>query len=75
MKTATVNAKLAAAILALAVVGGLLIAYLWETMNRLMAGHFDGRRLLISVPAAIILVIQLRYVARTIERWHSERDA
>lgn len=62
---------LALSILGLVLVGGALIALLWDTLNELMSGVVDGRRLLVSVPVAILFFLLLRWVARTIERWHA----
>jgi ABC-type proline/glycine betaine transport system permease subunit len=50
-----------------------LLAYVWETANRLVAGHFDLVRFLITIPAAALLILLWRVLARRIEAWHGER--
>ncbi|MEX2571101.1 MAG: hypothetical protein WD737_07325 [Gemmatimonadota bacterium] len=65
------GARLTAFLLLLAVVGGLLVAYLWETLNRLLSGFIDPVRLLISIPVAVVFVLLLRSMGHAIERWHS----
>lgn len=60
------------AILLLVLVGGPFVAYLWETMNRLMAGFVEPARLLISLPVLILFALLLRFIARLVERWHGQ---
>ena len=50
-----------------------LIAYLWETGNRLFAGRFEVIRLLIAVAALIALWLVLKVLARVVERWEGAR--
>ncbi|MGI9190037.1 MAG: hypothetical protein ACR2F9_07815 [Longimicrobiaceae bacterium] len=40
-----------------------LVGYVWETLNRLLAGHFDPLRLAVSVPLLVLLVVLLRVLA------------
>lgn len=70
----TANRWLTPAILLLVIPGGLLIAWLWETLNRLLAGHIEPARLLISVPVLAVFLLLLRYMARTIAAWDAARD-
>lgn len=56
--------KLAFAILALFIVGTPIVAYLWQTLNTLMAGHIEARRLLIAVPVFALLLLLLVVTAR-----------
>lgn len=58
------------AILGLVLVGGVMVAYLWETMNQLMAGHVDWVRVLISLPVLAVFLLLLRVIARRVEGWH-----
>lgn len=58
------------AILGLVLVGGVLVAYLWETLNQLMAGHVDWMRILVSLPVLAVFLLLLRYIARRVEGWH-----
>jgi EamA domain-containing membrane protein RarD len=60
------------AILALVLVGGVLVAYLWETLNQLMSGHVDWLRVLISLPVLAALFLLLRFMARRVEGWSDE---
>lgn len=57
------------------VLGTPLVAYLWETLNQLLAGIVDPMRLLITVPAALIFYFLLRFMARSVETWSRERGA
>jgi hypothetical protein len=66
---------IAVTILLLTLVGGALVAYLWEVLNRLFSGHFEPVRLLIAIPVAALLAVLLRYIARMIEGWYARRDA
>lgn len=68
----TGTVRLMLPILLLALVGGLFVAYLWETLNRLMSGHFDPVRLLISIPVLVVFAYLLRYTARQVDRWHDQ---
>ena len=60
------------AILALVLVGAMLVAYLWETLNQLMTGHVDWRRLLLSLPVLALFLLLLRVIARRVEGWSAE---
>jgi ABC-type proline/glycine betaine transport system permease subunit len=63
------------AILMLVLVGGVLVAYLWETLNRLATGFVEPVRLLIAIPVLAIFALLLRYIARLVTRWDSQPDA
>jgi len=64
--------RLILAMLGLALVGGALVAYLWETLNQLLAGHVDGVRVLVSLPVLAVFLLLLRFLARRVEGWHDE---
>ncbi|MEX0892183.1 MAG: hypothetical protein WEB88_08435 [Gemmatimonadota bacterium] len=64
--------RLILAMLGLALVGGALVAYLWETLNQLMAGHVDWVRLLVSLPVLAVFLLLLRFLAGRVESWHDE---
>jgi hypothetical protein len=64
--------RLTFAILLPVLVGGFIVAYLWETMNRLASGIVEPLRLLLALPALIGFAILLRYMARAVDRWHGE---
>ena len=55
------------------IVGTPLLAYVWETLNLLVAGRADAGRLLITLPIAALLAGVLWLLARTISRWEGER--
>jgi hypothetical protein len=67
--------RLMLAILLLVLVGGVFVAYLWETLNRLMAGFFEPVRLLISLPVLLVFAGLLRIIARLIDGWQRQPDA
>jgi hypothetical protein len=50
-----------------------LVAYIWETLNLLVAGHVDLVRLVILVPAVALLAGLLVLLSRTVANWESER--
>ena len=58
---------------AFVLLGTPLVAYLWETVNRLLAGVFDAPRLLISVPALVLLLVLFRFMARAVLEWDRGR--
>lgn len=45
-----------------------LVAYLWETLNRVMAGYFDPVRIGISIPVLLLFFVLLRFMARVARR-------
>lgn len=51
-----------------AVLGIPLVAFLWETLNRVIAGNFDLVRIGLSVPIFALLLVLLRYMARATQR-------
>jgi hypothetical protein len=56
------------------IVGSPLVAYVWETLNLLVAGRADAGRLLITLPIAALLAGVLMLLARAISRWEGERQ-
>lgn len=58
-----------AAILGMTLLGAPLLAYIWETLNRLLSGQLELLRLALTVPAAVVFAVLLRLVGRTVERW------
>lgn len=56
------------------IVGTPLVAYVWETLNLLVAAQADVARLLITLPVAALLAGVLLLLARTISRWEGERQ-
>lgn len=51
------------------VVGTPMVAFLWETLNRTLAGNFDALRVAISVPVLALLYALLILLARFVQRW------
>ena len=56
-------------LMALYVIAGMpLVAYLWETLNDVLALRFEPIRLLIAVPVVLLLVLLLRLLSRRLRR-------
>ena len=49
--------------------GAPMVAYLWETLNELLALTVNPPRLLWSVPVLILFVVYLRWMGRSIQKW------
>jgi len=65
---------LVAGIALFVVIGIPLTAYVWETLNQLLAGRVVARaRLLITLPALALLIGLWRVLARTVQRWDADR--
>lgn len=56
-------------------IGFPLVAYLWETMNELFAGHVRPLQLLIAVPVGILFYLLLRFMARSVLSWDRAHKA
>lgn len=54
------------------ILGTPLIAYLWETLNQLLALHADVARLGISVPVLLVLLGLLSLLSRRIQYWNQQ---
>jgi hypothetical protein len=65
--------RLIAVIAAFVLAGTPLVAYLWETLNRLLAGHAVAGRIALAVPVALLLAGLLALLARTVRRWEGRR--
>jgi hypothetical protein len=57
------------------VVGVPLVAYLWETANRLLAGRVEPVRLLVSAVVTALFVVVLRLLARRVDALEREHAA
>ncbi len=66
--------RLIAIAAAFVIIGSFLVAYLWETANQLLAGHFDSRMVVLAIPVAAVLAGLLVLLARTLRRMNGERD-
>ena len=64
--------KLVVGMAAFVALGIPLVAYIWETINRLLAGHFEARRVLMTLPAIILLAIVFVMLTRMLNRWQGE---
>jgi hypothetical protein len=69
--TERVPSRLVAGIGLFVLLGTPLVAYLWDTLNRLFAGIVEPVRLLIAIPAAILFYLLLRAMARAVQAWQS----
>lgn len=57
------------AMLLFVVVGAPMVYYLWSTLNELLAGHFNGGRVGISIIVLLIFLGLLGILTRSIRRW------
>ena len=53
-------------------IGMPMVAYLWETINQLLALHVDPTRLVISLPLLAVFVGFLVFVSRQSAGWSTE---
>jgi hypothetical protein len=60
-----------ASFLGLTVVGTPMLAYIWESLNRLLSGVFEPMRLALTALIAVALWLYLRWVAGLVERWQT----
>lgn len=65
--------KLTVVMLLLVVLGTPLLALVWETLNRLLAGVVQPLPLVLSAVALVLLVGVLKLTARVIGGWEGER--
>lgn len=49
-------------------IGFPMVAYLWDTLNALLAGEVHRQRVLISLPLLVVFALYLRLVARLLQR-------
>lgn len=61
--------RLIGGIAVLVAIGIPLVAYLWETLNRAMAGYYDLIRVLVALPVLLVFLVFIRYVAALVVRW------
>lgn len=52
----------------LVILGIPFVAILWETVNELLAGQINGRRLLIAMPVLLVFLGLMTLAARTLAR-------
>ena len=65
--------KLIIAIAAFVVLGIPLVAYVWETINRALSGHFEAGRVPLSLLALALLVGVFKLASVTLTRWEGDR--
>ncbi len=53
------------------VIGLPMVAYLWETINQILALELDPVRIAVSVPLLAIFLGFLAVIGRRINRWHA----
>ena len=46
-----------------------LVWYLWETLNDVLSGRFDGLRLLVALAVSLLLLGLLILLARSVQQW------
>jgi hypothetical protein len=51
-----------------ALLGIPMVAFLWEVLNRIMAGYFDPVRIVIAIPVFILWLFVLRFMARQVQK-------
>jgi hypothetical protein len=66
--TGTSFGKLVGIIAVFTLLGIPVLAYLWETLNKLIAGVFEPWRLLVSVPVLLAFVVLLWFLAPSLSR-------
>lgn len=58
------------AVMALFVIAGIpLVAYLWETLNEILALEAEWSRVLISIPVLLLLIGLLVLLSRRLTAW------
>ena len=55
-------------------VGSPLVYLLWGVVNDLLTGHVVTSRLLLALPALIVFLAVLNFLARSIRRWDASLD-
>jgi len=62
-------AALTLMLIVLVAIGGVMVFYVWEGLNELLAGQFLPSHLLLGLAMLIALVLLLIFVARYIQRY------
>ena len=65
--------KLIIAIAAFVALGVPLVAYVWETINRALSGHFQASRVPLSLLALAQLFGFFKLASVTLTRWEGDR--
>jgi hypothetical protein len=56
-------------ILTLFLVGTPIVAFIWESLNHLLSGQIEPRRLLVTVPVIVVFYVLLRIAAGILRRF------
>lgn len=67
-RTGSVDGRLALLLGLLVLAGIPFVAILWETLNALLAGHIQPRRLLVSLPLLFVFLGILVFAGRALGR-------
>jgi hypothetical protein len=51
------------------VIGTPLVYFIWKVVNDLLTGHVGTIRMVMAVPALVVLWVVLGWLARSIRRW------
>lgn len=55
------------------ILGVPLVAVIWDTLNRVFAGHIDWRWIGATIIAAVLFWVLLKVLARTVTGWEARR--
>jgi hypothetical protein len=62
------------AYLGLTLVGAPMLAYVWETLNRVLSGDFEPVRFAVTIVMGLLLWLFLKRAMRQVERLHDGHD-
>lgn len=68
LRSGTAELRLVLLLGTLVVVGIPFVAILWETLNELLSGHFDGGRMIVAVPVLAVFLAILTLAGRALGR-------
>ena len=66
--------KIVLLMVAVVVLGLPMVAYLWETINRLLALEFDPVRIAISIPLLAVFAGFVTFVGRRLNAWNAQQE-
>ena len=66
-------APIVARVALFAIIGIPLAAFLWDTLNKLVAGDFSSVRLIVAVPALLLFALLIVILSREVWRWEGSR--
>jgi hypothetical protein len=56
-----------------AIIGIPLAAYLWDTLNHLVAGDLSSVRIIVAVPTLLVFILLILFLSREVWRWEGSR--